>query len=469
MSKLSEARNVYCIGIKGVGMTALAQLLSAQGKNVSGSDTAERFFTDDVLRHAGIKFHEGFESRHLEGGADVVIRSTAYGNEHPEVAAALKRGLPVLTYPEALGELTAERKSVAVAGSHGKTTITAMLAYVLKAANLSPSAIVGSSVPQFGGNALVGSGDLFVFEADEYQNKFQYYRPQGVVLTSIEWDHPDFFPDPSSYEQAFVEFLKRIPADGFAVACYDSESVKRAVAAAELKPEQIITYGLTQGRWQMVRMWLDEGRWYFGVKEGDEYKGAFSLRLVGSHNVANALAVIACATRLGADIEVVRNALASFEGTARRFEFKARLVNAVTVVDDYGHHPGEIAATLKAAAAFYPYKQLRVVFQPHTFSRTKALLKDFGACFSDASEVIIVETYASAREQAGEVDGKKLAEEVAKHHKHVTYQPTLEAAAQYLGDTANRSDLVLTMGAGDVWRVGEELIKRFGVMSGPEF
>ena len=469
MSVLKNAKRIYLIGIKGVGMTALAQLLKSRGAEVWGSDTAERFFTDEVLAKSGMECLVGFNAKHLERTIDLVVRSSAYGEDQVEVKAALAKGIPLMTYAEALGELTLDYKGIAVCGSHGKTTTAAMLAHVLKSANLSPSAIIGSSVPQFGGNALVGNGELLVFEADEYQNKFQHLQPQGIILTSIDWDHPDFFPTPGEYFSAFVNFLRRLPADGFVVACYDSLQVKQAVIEAGLKPEQIITYGLTNGRLQMRRMWLDEGRWHFSAQEGEEFLGEFWLKLVGSHNVANALAVITCAKQLGVDIEVIRTGLASFEGTARRFEVKGRLMNSVTVVDDYGHHPGEISATLKAARAFYPYKRIRCVFQPHTFSRTKVLLPEFGACFAEADEVIVLDTYTSAREKDGEVTSRELVSEIKKHHAQVVYKPTIAEAADYLTETSNRSDLVLTMGAGDVWQVGESLIKKFGLAAGSEF
>jgi UDP-N-acetylmuramate--alanine ligase len=469
MSALTSAKKIYLIGLKGVGMTALAQLLKSRGMEVLGSDTKEKFFTDKVLVQSGIECLEGFQAEHLERKIDLVVHSSAYGHDHVEVRAALQKNLPVLTYAEALGELTREYKGIAICGSHGKTTTSAMLAHVLKSANLSPSAIVGSAVPQFGGNALVGSSELLVFEADEYQNKFQYLTPYAAIVTSIEWDHPDFFSSFEDYFQTFVSFLKKIPTDGFVVACSDSAQVKAAVAAAGLRPEQVISYGLTDGDFRMVRMWLDEGRWHFSAAWGEQFLGDFWLKLIGSHNVANALAAIACARKLGVAWEVIRTALASFEGTARRFEIKGKLSNSVILVDDYGHHPTEISATLKAARAYYPYKRIRCVFQPHTFSRTKALLGEFGKCFGEADEVIILDTYASAREQGGEVTSAVLVEEIKKNHAAVVYKPTGEAAAAYLAETASRSDLVITMGAGDVWQVGEQLIAKFGLMSGSEF
>jgi UDP-N-acetylmuramate--alanine ligase len=449
-------------------MTGLAQLLKAQGKEVSGSDTDEQFFTTDVLKHAGLECYSGFDAKHLDQSIDIVVRSTAYDEHHVEVAAALQKGLPVLTYPEALGQLTQGYRSIAVCGSHGKTTTTALLAHILEVAKLHPSALIGSQVLGWQGNALTGSGELFVFEADEYQNKFQYFSPQVIVLTSIDWDHPDFFATPDDYYAAFVSFLKRLPTDGVVVACYDDPKVKRAVGEAGLRPEQIVSYGLQEGNWCMVRMWLDEGRWHFSARQGEEFKGDFWLKLIGSHNVANALAAVAAATRLGVDLELTRQALASFEGTSRRLEQKGKLTNGVTVVDDYAHHPTEIAATLKALRAFYPYKHLRCVFQPHTFSRTEALLGDFAKSFSEADEVVLLKTYASARDAGSGLDSEALLEEVKKFKPHASYVSSVAQAAQYLATTAGRSDLVVTMGAGDVWQVGEALVKQFGTVSGSE-
>ncbi len=461
---LAQAQKIYLIGIKGVGMTALAQVLAQQGKNISGSDTEEKFFTDEVLKKAGISYHEGFKTENIPKSVDLVIYSSAYTDNNPEIKQAKEQKLPLLTYAEALGELTKTNKAIAVAGSHGKTTVAAMLAFVLKEARLSPTAVVGSRVPQWQGNALLGSGELLVFEADEYQNKFANFFPQAVVLTSIDWDHPDFFKTPADYFKAFVQFLKKIPAEGFVVANYDDDLVRQAVEQAGLRSEQVSSYGLTAGFWQLERMWLDQGSWYFSANSGGEFVGDFWLKLVGSHNVANALAVIACARRLGVDLEVIRKALAEFSGTSRRFEYKGRLTNQAIIIDDYAHHPKEVLTTLKAARDFFPYKNIRVVFHPHTFSRTKALLADFAQSFTNADEVIVLDIYASAREVKGEITSEQLVEEIQKYHPQVVYQPKISEATEYLAKSLARSDLIITMGAGNVWQVGEGLIKKLGLV-----
>ncbi len=457
------------VGIKGQGMTGLALLLKAHGKNVSGSDVVEKFNTDEVLKKHGIDVAEGYNSANLPRGVDLVIYSTAYNESNPDIAEAKKQGITLMTYPVAVGSLSKDLKSVAVCGSHGKTTVTAMLSFVLKQANLDPSAIIGTPVTQFGGNAVIGMSDLFVFEADEYQNKLQYYFPKTIIVTNIDWDHPDYFKSKEDYKKVFVEFLKKIPADGKVIANYDDAEVMSALAEAGLKPEQIVTYGLTGGQWQLVRMWLDQGRWNFSASHGEEFVGDFWLKLVGSHNVSNALAVLACATALGVDIENVRKALAEFLGTSRRFEEKGKLTNQTTLIDDYAHHPREIMATLKAARDYYPYKVIRVVFHPHTFSRTEALLDEFAKSFNLADEVIVMDIYASARENAGKINAQMLVDEIKKNNANAKYIATIDEVYKYLSESLTRSDLVITMGAGDVWQVGEKLIAKFGLTTGSEF
>lgn len=468
MSLFDNIKKIYLVGIKGVGMTGLAQILKAQSKNIEGSDTAEEFFTDQVLTKAGISCHQGFAANHINKSIDLIIKSTAYGADNEEIKEALQQQIKVIDYPEALGELTKNQTSIAVTGSHGKTTTTAILAYVMQAAGLSPTALVGSEVIQWAGNALLGSGQWFVFEADEYQNKLQYYYPQGVILTSIDWDHPDFYKDKEVYRQAFVDFLKKLPADGWVVACYDDPEVRKAVAEAGLKPEQLVTYGLNNGFVRLVRTWLEEGRWHFAVEAGEEFIDNFHFRLIGGHNVANALAVIACARKLGLDMAIVKHALQNFEGTRRRFENKGRLNNNVVLVDDYAHHPNEVSSTLRGARAFYPYKNIRVIFHPHTFSRTEALLEGFAKCFADADEVIILDIYSSAREKTGHITSADLVKNISKHHKNVKHIATIKEVAEYLGETVTRSDLIITMGAGDVWKVNDLLIDKFGLSTGSE-
>ncbi|MFH2136389.1 MAG: Mur ligase family protein, partial [Patescibacteria group bacterium] len=332
---LKTAKKIYFIGIKGVGMTAIAQVLKLRGAEVTGSDTHEKFFTDEVLEKSGIKFYGCFDADNLAAEKpDLIIYSTAYTEENPELAAARESGIEILSYPEALGEILKEGFGIAVCGTHGKTTTTAMLGFVLQELGSDPTVIVGSAVPQLGGNARDGRGKYVVVEADEYQNKFLHLNPRAIVLTSVEYDHPDFFKTPEEYNDAFRKFLEKIPAsakamageasDGFLVACADDKNVLEIAASAKCK---IIFYGLTAGDWQAKNIVQKNGGMEFEVLEKNESHGIFKIQLLGNHNVANALAIIATMAELGFGPSTgsgnkLREALGKFSGAVRRFEIK---------------------------------------------------------------------------------------------------------------------------------------------------
>lgn len=452
---LKTARKIYLIGIKGVGMTAIAQVFKLRGAEVTGSDTHEKFFTDEVLERSGIKFYEGFDAKNfVTEKPELVIYSTAYTDENLELAAARKMGIVILSYPEALGEILKEGIGIAICGTHGKTTTTAMLGFVLQELGTDPTVVVGSAVPQLGGNARAGNGKYVVIEADEYQNKFLYFNPQAVVLTSAEYDHPDFFKTPEDYVDAFRKFVAKIPSDGFLVACVDEKNISEIVK--EAKCEKIF-YGLTAGDWQAKNILARDGGMEFEVLEKNESHGVFKIQLVGEHNVADALAVIVTAARLGFDLEKVREALGKFSGAVRRFEIKGE-VGGVLVIDDYGHHPTEIRVTLEAARQKYPDRRIWCVFHPHTFTRTKALLGDFAKSFGAVDKTIVIDIYGSARETRGGVSSRDLVELIKKEGKEAFYIPTISEAADFLAKEIKSGDVVITMGAGDVWRVGEMLL-----------
>lgn len=473
-----EAKKIYMIGIKGVGMTAVAQVLKLRGKDVVGSDTHEKFFTDEILKKEKIKFYEGFDAGHLEiEKPDLIIYSTAYTDDNVELRATRDSDLPILSYPEALGLILKEGFGIAVCGTHGKTTTTAMLGFVLAELGADPTVLVGSAVPQFGGNAKVGRGKYVVIEADEYQNKFLHFEPQAVILTSAEYDHPDFFKTEADYLQAFKNFIAKIPAsaeatagrpaDGFLVACFDDKNVKEAVENVRCK---IISYGLNDGRWRARNISQKSNGVEFEVTENGEPRGVFNIQLFGNHNVANALAVIAVVSELGYGLSTtvirrgtassgtkLREAIKKFQGTVRRFEIKGE-VAGVTIIDDYGHHPTEIQVTLKAARQRYPNRRIWCVFHPHTFTRTKALLNNFAKSFHDADKTIVIDIYGSAREKVGGVHSRDLVELIKKEGSDAVYISTTSGAADYLADHVQSGDVVITMGAGDVWKVGESLI-----------
>ncbi|MFA5128705.1 MAG: UDP-N-acetylmuramate--L-alanine ligase [Patescibacteria group bacterium] len=454
---LKDSKKIYFIGIKGVGMTAIAQVFKLRGAEVTGSDTHEKFFTDEVLAKNGIKFYEGFDAKNLAAEKpDLVIYSTAYTEENPELAAARKSGVAILSYPEALGQILKEGFGIAISGTHGKTTTTAMLGFVLRELGADPTVIVGSAVPQLGGNARAGGGKYVVIEADEYQNKFLYFDPRAIILTSAEYDHPDFFKTPEEYNDAFRKFVEKIPVDGFLVACGDDKSVLEISKSAKCK---IISYGLTAGDWRAENILARVCGMEFEVLEYGESHGIFKIQLFGNHNVANALAVIATARELGFDLEKIREALEKFSGAVRRFEIKAE-AGGVLVIDDYGHHPTEIKVTLEAARQKYPGRRIWCVFHPHTFTRTKALLSDFAKSFGAVDKTIVIDIYGSAREVAGGVSSGELVELIKKEGKDALYISTISEAAEFLAKEVKSGDVVITMGAGDVWRVGELLLKK---------
>lgn len=418
---IHQAKTIYFIGIKGVGMTALAEVLYGWGKSVRGSDTEERFQTDAILRRSGIPFVEGFKKENVPTNVDCVIYSTAYNEKNSEYAEAKRRGIPMLSYPEALGQLMEGKYGIAVSGSHGKTTTTALLGHVMTEAGLDPTVIVGSEVKNWGANARVGKSQYVVIEADEYQNKFQYYNPKGLVITNIDWDHSDFFTTPEAYQKAFDGFREKV---------------------------------LESGGWIVA---TEKIQYLPSVVEG------LPLSLSGEHNQKNTALVYAAAKKLGIADDTFWKAVQSFKGTARRFEVKGMTKHGVTIIDDYAHHPTEIQATLKAARARYPKQKLWVVFHPHTFTRTKTFFDDFARSFADADHVIILDIYGSAREAQGGVHSQDLVAAINKiapeHGKGAAtyYIPTIAEAATYLRDHAQKGDVVITMGAGDVWKVGELL------------
>jgi UDP-N-acetylmuramate--alanine ligase len=456
MIDFSKVKKIYFIGIKGSGIVALVEIFERRGFKVTGSDTKEKFFTEEILKKKlFVKYHEGFDARHITSDIDLVIYSTAYNEKNNEEFKAAKfKMIPMISYPEMMAHLFNEKYGIAVAGTHGKTTTTAMLAEIFRVAGLEPTAAVGSLVRQWRGSTLVGRSEFMILEADEYQNKIGSYMPQSVILTSADWDHPDFFPTPAEYEKVFEDFVAKIPRHGFLVVCGDRSETLRIAKAAKCK---VISYGFTNGSdIKISNHELREGKQFFSVSAREKKLGDFEIMLPGAHNVLNAAAAIAMAHQFNANMQKVREALANFEGTSRRFEYIGQRQGAI-LIDDYAHHPEEIKATLKAAREFFPKRRIWCVFHPHTFTRTKALLTEFAQSFEDADRVIVLDIYGSAREEQGGVHSKDLVEKAKIWHRNVEYIPTIKEAIEYLSDKINKEDLVISMGAGNVWEVAEGL------------
>lgn len=476
--KISELKKIYCIGIKGAGMTAAAEILNSRGISVSGSDTAEVFYTDEILKKAGISFFESFEERHVEDDFDAVIFSTAYSSENNiEIKVAQKKNIPLISYPEFLGMLFQEKLGIAVCGTHGKTTTSAILAQTLLVAGVDPSAIVGSRVIDWGGSSLSGKGEYFVAESDEYQNKLRFYDPWSAILTSVDWDHPDFFPDFVSYKKVFKDFVTKIPKIGFLVVWGDSVDTLEVAKAANCN---VVTYGF--GGDNDYRIAMEHGTWNMDRNEigkiqdvaGSEREvsnnmqdfeiifkekslGVFQTPLVGKHNVLNCTAVIALCNEMQLDLEKVRLALKNFKGTVRRFEQIGKFKEAI-LIDDYAHHPDEIRATLSGARQRYEGKRIWTVFHPHTFTRTKALFQEFAQSFDDTDKVVMIDIYGSAREAQGGVSSADLVSLINKYqYGKGEYVATIDEAVEYLKQHVGEFDILITMGAGDVWKVGQKL------------
>lgn len=449
---LSKVKKIYVIGIKGQGVTAVVQILHGMGIEIIGSDTDEKFSTDEVLQKLGIRYFERFAVKNIPSDADLILYSTAYNEDtNLEIAEAKKRNLLMVSYPEMLAQLFNEKYGIAVCGTHGKTTTSAMLAYVMREVGASPTAVIGSRIRQWGTNAIVGESEHFVIEADEFQNKLRLYEPKSVILLNIDWDHPDTYPTFEEYKKAFADFVAKIPKIGSLVVWGDSVDTNAIACACQ---GNIIKYGFQEDN-DVVITKIENGR--FSVKFSEKDLGEFETQLVGDHNLLNAGAVVAMCYKLNLDMEEVREALKNFEGTSRRFEIIGER-NGALLIDDYAHHPEEIKATLKAAREKYFEKNIIAVFHPHSYSRTEALLQDFAQSFDVADQVIILDIYGSAREATGNVSSKDLVGLINKYDSEkAEHVPTIDEVVTYLQDKIGAQDLVITIGAGNVFEVVKKL------------
>lgn len=441
-------------------MEALAEILKARGVQVAGSDVTDVFYTDALLRKMKIKVYQGFRAKQVPGKADVIIHSTAYNCENnEEMAEASRKRLPILSYPEALGMLFNGMEGIAVCGTHGKTTTTGMLAEILRGAGLGPTALVGSKVRNWGGSSLSGTGRYFVLEADEYQDKLRYYRPYGVVVTNIDYDHPDFFETKKQYVSVFENFLKKAPQNGFVV--FNVRDKESAGIARNLEAA-CISFGEGKGDYAILKRKQIKGggqKIFFSSKKHAGKEFVASIKLSGLHNALNAVAALAAACELGVDLKEGVRYLEKFSSTERRFQSMGSYSGG-ELIDDYAHHPNEIRATLSGAREKYPQENIVVGFHPHTFTRTKALFKEFSEAFSLADKVYVLDIYASARE-AGKnikIHSKDLAEAIRKKGVSALYVPTIERLAPIIKQEMDSETVFISMGAGDIWKI-HELIK----------
>lgn len=452
----SIAKRIHFVGIGGAGLSALARVMLARGWAVSGSDRAASP-TLVALARAGAQVHVGHAAR-LVNSADVVVVSSAIPADNSEVLAAQARGIPVLKRDRWLAEMTRGAQCIAVAGTHGKTTTTAMLALVLYDAGLEPTAVIGGEVPQLGGNALIGRSDFLVIEADEYDHAFLGLTPTMALVTNVEHDHPDLFANVGAVRTAFGQFLRRVPGEGRIVALGDDPSLRALVHSSGRAPARFFGFDAAN-HWQAAALKPNPvGGTDFVALKGGQPVGAIRLRVPGRHNVLNALGATAVADALDVPMASIQASLDRFTGVSRRFE-PVGAVGGVQVFDDYAHHPSEVRATLQAARQRFGSRPLWVVFQPHTFSRLRALLDDFATAFTEADRVIVSAVYAARETNTPGVSGADLAVRIGASGVPARHIPTHEEIVHELAATLPDDAVVMTLGAGDITTLGPRLLR----------
>jgi len=446
LPELDDVRSAHLVGIGGTAMTPLATILLEKGVAVSGSDVADNAALD-LLRAKGARIAIGHRAENL-GDVDVLVASSAVPQDNVELAAARKRGIPAMKHSAALGSLMRRRRGIAIAGTHGKTTTTALSAVVLETAGLEVTFHVGSELLNYGCFGKYGRGDLLVAEADEFDRRFLDYEPEIAVVTSVEPDHLDYFGDFEKVVAAFQGFVNQVRPAGAVVVCAD-DSVARQIDSG---PARRITYGeADDADWRLLD-WapVDRTRSRFSVRGPDGAIHGFIVSLLGRHNAANACAVVALCSHLGLGVEDTQMGIEAFAGTRRRFE-RIGEVAGITICDDYAHHPTAIRVTLEAARAHYR-SPIWAIFQPHTAHRTLSLWDDFRRCFSEADHVLLVPTYRPTGREAEEDDPTISALASAMDHPDAHALPA-PAAADIVAEGAQPGDVVLVMGAGDVWTI----------------
>lgn len=427
--QLAQLSKVHFVGIGGIGVSAVARMMLLRGVSVSGSDRGPSLVTEGLER-LGAQIFFSHQGDYVSRDTSLVVYSPAVPTDNPELVRARELGVRALTYPEMLGELSRDMRTIAVSGTHGKTTTTAMITEVLTGAGKSPTVIVGSLLKS-GSNFIPGDSNLFVVEACEYRRSFLNLSPEILVITNIDNDHLDYYKDLDDIISAFHELAMKVPAHGFVIADLSIEAVRKALEGVSA---QIVDYPQI------------------------EREHTLALSVSGEHNQRNARAALAVAQVLGVETSRALELLPKFQGTWRRQEFKGETEEGVIIYDDYAHHPTEIRATLQGFRAKFPEGNIRVVFQPHLYSRTKLLLHEFAQSFRDASEVIVAPIYAAREEPDPSISPEILASAICGHNPNASTLSDFFAIETYLRTTGQKGDVVLTMGAGDVHKIGEALL-----------
>ena len=447
---------IHFVGIGGIGMSGIAEVLHNLGYNVQGSDISKNANVER-LEKLGIKVFIGHNAKNIKD-VDIVVKSSAIKDNNPEIVEAHSRGIPVIPRAEMLAELMRMKYSIAVAGSHGKTTTTSMIGTILNHANLDPTIVIGGKLDSLGSNAKLGKGEFLVAEADESDGSFLLLSPTIAVVTNIDEEHLDHYKGGlEEIKDTFVQFIRKIPFYGVAILFLDHPVIQ------EILPEidkRIITYGfLNQCDVRGENVEINEFNSSFDVYIKDEFQGRITIKMPGIHNVANALGAIAVGYELEIPFNIIKEALNDFKGVNRRFYLKG-YYNGAMIIDDYGHHPEEIKATLQAVREAFK-REIIVVFQPHRYSRTQALLNQFATAFYNADKLIVTEIYPAGEEKIEGINGKLLFEKIKEFgHKDVTFIDNFNEIEKHLKKIVNENSIVITLGAGNVWQIGEKLLKK---------
>ena len=447
--------HIHFVGIGGIGMSGIAELLMNLGYTVSGSDLKLSPITQR-LEKKGAKIFQGHAKNQIEG-ANVIVTSTAISGENPEVIQARQMVIPIIPRAEMLAELMRIKYSIAVSGAHGKTSTTAMISQILNKAGLDPTVIIGGLLQGLDTNALHGKGDFIVAEADESDGSFLKYSPAIAAVTNIDLEHLDFYKDIEDIKDTFVQFINSVPFYRLAILCLDNEHVQDILPRIHVR---YTTFGMSaQSDLQARDISFKEGKSKFSVVYQNKALGQINLNIAGQHNISNALAGIATGLELKIPFPTIKKALEEIQGVKRRLEIKGEK-REILVMDDYGHHPTEIMATLTAVRESYPEKRLVVLFQPHRYSRTKALFDEFTRAFYQSATLIVLPIYAASEAPIEGVDSSSLCEGIRAHgHKDVSFAPDFTQALSIVTHKVGKGDLVLTLGAGDIYSLGEKLLE----------
>jgi UDP-N-acetylmuramate--alanine ligase len=457
MQKFGKIKRIHFVGIGGIGMSGIAELLLNLGYEVSGSDLKETLVTERLSALGGRVYH-GHHREHVTG-ADVVVYSSAVKIENPEIAEAKDHYIPVIPRAEMLAELMRLKFGIAVAGAHGKTTTTSMIASILTTAQLDPTVVIGGRLDIWGGsNAKLGQGEMLLAEADESDGSFLALSPTITVVTNIDCEHMDHYGSMDAIRRTFVDFINKIPFYGTSVLCLDNEEIQTIIPRLK---KRYLTYGMTSQAdlrakdVQKRKMGVD-----FEVVYRNDSLGRIALGMPGEHNVLNGLAAIGVGLELDLDMEVIKKGLLDLGGVSRRFQIKGE-AKSILVVDDYGHHPAEILATLKTAKDCWPDRRLIVIFQPHRYTRTHFLFDRFVLSFNEAEVLILMPIYSAGEEPVAEATGERLAQGIKEHgHKDVIYCESNDAVFSALDHTLKPGDVVMTLGAGDIHHLGDDLMTK---------